>query len=118
VLTGGLFALSVGPTSATARTRALAVLSGVLVPIGLVPWAKFLSRYWPGTTGPLDQPWLTTVPPGLVLWPRFLGRYWPGTTGPLDQPWLTIALAVYSALAPWLLGRAVRQLGRSGSAPR
>ena len=88
VLTGGLFALSVGPTSATARTRALATLSGVILPVGLVLWAKFLSRYWPDTTGPLDQ------------------------------PWLTIALAVYSALAPWLLGRAVRQLGRSGSAPR
>jgi hypothetical protein len=88
VLTGALFALSVGPTSATARTRALAVLSGVLVPVGLVLWAKFLRRYWPDTAGPLDQ------------------------------PWLTIALAVYSALAPWLLGRAVRQLGRTGSAPR
>ena len=88
VLSGGLFALSLGPTPATVLTRTLAVLGGVLSPVGLVLWAKFLHRDWPGTTAPLEP------------------------------PWPTIALAVYSALAPWLLGRAMHWLGRTESARR
>jgi hypothetical protein len=81
-LSGGLFGLSLGATPATMLTRTLAVLGGVLIPVGLVLWAKFLHRDWPGTSAPLAP------------------------------PWPTIALAVYSALAPWLLGRAVHWLGR------
>jgi hypothetical protein len=82
-LTGALFALGVGAASMYLRIRLFALSTGVLVPLGLVLLAHFLSRYWPDTTGPLDKP-----------------------------P-LTLCLVLYGLLAPWLLGRAASALSRA-----
>ncbi len=82
-LTGTLFAFGAGTTPSPLRTRLFALISGLVVPVGLVFLARFLSRYWPDTSGPFDSP-----------------------------P-LTFYLALYGLLAPWLLGRVASTLSRA-----
>jgi hypothetical protein len=91
-LAGALFAhgagTGTGPT--LVRTRLFALVSGILIPVGL------------------------------VFSGQFIGRYWPDATGPFDNPLLTLYLALYGLLTPWLLGRVALMLSRSspsGAAP-
>jgi hypothetical protein len=80
-LTGALFALGFGSGAVLRRTRCFAVLSGVIVPVGMVLLGGVIGR----------------------LWPEFRE-----TTGPFDQPLLTLPLIIYGVTAPWLLGRLAR----------
>jgi hypothetical protein len=82
-LTGTLFAFGAGTTPSPLRTRLFALISGIVVPVALVFLARFLSRYWPDTSGPFDSP-----------------------------P-LTFYLALHGLLAPWLLGRVGSTLSRA-----
>jgi hypothetical protein len=75
VLAGALFARGAGTGPNLVRTRLFAVISGILMPVGL------------------------------MFFGHFLGRYWPHTTGPFDSPLLALYLALYALLTPWLLGR-------------
>jgi len=84
-LTGALFALGAGPRRSLVRTRLFALMSGIIMPVGLV----YLGH--------------------------ILGRYRPDTTGAFDSPLLTSCLAVYGLLTPWLLGRVALILSRSSA---
>jgi hypothetical protein len=81
-LTGALFTIGAGAAPRRVRTRLFGLVSGILVPAGLVVLARFLSRYWPDTSGPFDSP-----------------------------P-LTLFLVLYGLLIPWLLGRVAFALSR------
>jgi hypothetical protein len=90
VLAAALFARGAGTGPRPVRTRVIAVVSGVLMPVGL------------------------------VLFGHLLGRYWPHATGLFDSPLLTLYVALYGLLTPWLLGRVALTLSRSsasGAAP-
>jgi len=89
-LAGALFAHGAGTGPTLVRTRLFALVSGILMPVGL------------------------------VFFGQFIGRYWPDTTGPFDSPLLSLSLALYGLLTPWLLGRVALILSRSspsGAAP-
>jgi hypothetical protein len=47
------------------------------------------------------------VPVCLVLLAGQLNKIWPGSTGPLDRPFLTLILVVSSLVIPWTLGRVI-----------
>jgi hypothetical protein len=89
-LAGALFAHGTGTGPTLVRTRLFALVSGILIPVGL------------------------------VFSGQFIGRYWPDATGPFDSPLLTLYVALYGLLTPWLLGRVALILSRSspsGAAP-
>jgi hypothetical protein len=90
LLAGALFACGAGARPSLVGTRLLAVISGILMPVGL------------------------------VFFGHLLGRYWPHTTGLFDSPIVTLCLALYGLLSPWLLGQVALMLSRSstsGAAP-
>jgi hypothetical protein len=49
------------------------------------------------------------VPVGLVLLAGGLNHVWPGTTGPTDAPVMTGLLFAYALVIPWTLGRLIRR---------
>jgi uncharacterized membrane protein len=85
ILAGALFTLGAGTRPSLVRTRLFAVISGILMPVGLVFFGHFLGRYWPLVTGAFDSPPVT----------------------------LYIYIALYGLLTPWLLGRVALILSRS-----